>query len=251
MTQNRNYLRKDLEILYGLAAGRCSLPDCRRRVVLISAAGTVQQIGKIAHIVGHSERGPRGDPSYPRGKVDNYDNLVLLCPTCHDIVDAQEEKYSVDDLRRIKANHERWVEEQLKAEIVGVTCAELEVVTMALLASPDSGPEDFSLVPLDKKIIQNELTDRTRWLLRLGLSKITEVKSFVEQVSVRDGTFPTRLRNGFSKEYKNLRNSGLSGDSLFEAMRNFAIGGHLEFVEQAAGLAVLTYFFEMCEVFEK
>jgi hypothetical protein len=34
-------------------------------------------------------------------------------------------------------------------------------------------------------------------------------------------------------------------------MREFASNGQTEFVKQAAGLAVLTYLFETCEIFEK
>jgi len=66
-----------------------------------------KQIGKIGHIVGHSDKGPRGDPNYPRDKLETYENWILLCPTCHDTVDALDSRYTVADLRRLKAEHER------------------------------------------------------------------------------------------------------------------------------------------------
>jgi hypothetical protein len=47
-------------------------------------------IGKVAHIVGHSEEnGPRSDQPVPGGDRNGVANLILLCAMHHDIVDRQ------------------------------------------------------------------------------------------------------------------------------------------------------------------
>ena len=63
--------------------------------------------GEEAHIVGRSPGGPRaGDYA---GDIDGYDNLVLLCSKDHKRIDDQVNTYTVDQLRKIKRDHEAWV----------------------------------------------------------------------------------------------------------------------------------------------
>lgn len=86
----------------------------------------------------------------------------------------------------------------------------------------------------------------------MGLIKAKEVQQFVEQASTLDPTFPTRLKATFLQEYKRLKDEeSLSGDSLFEAIHQFASPSTKAFEYQAAGLAVVTYLFEKCDIFER
>ncbi|WAI78730.1 hypothetical protein [Legionella pneumophila] len=57
----RTYSESDIKLLYGLAAARCSFPDCRIDLTLENKPGEKKQIGKIAHIVAYSDTGPRAD----------------------------------------------------------------------------------------------------------------------------------------------------------------------------------------------
>jgi len=249
---SRKYPIADIKILYGLAAGRCAFPDCRREVIIESTdADESKQIGKIAHIVGHSDGGPRGDPDYPREELDTYKNWVLLCPTCHDTFDAQDNTYTVDFLLKLKADHECWVRTSLASEILGVGFAELEVVAKAIIAATAPISADFSVTPPQAKMERNGLTKPVHMLITMGLSKSKEVYSFVQHVAEMDVDFPERLKAGFVAEYNRLLSTGLMGDALFEAMHEFSSGGSQDFKRQAAGLAVLSHLFEACEVFEK
>lgn len=57
---------------------------CKTKIVLNATENDgVAQIGEIAHIIGSSEYGPRGDGNFPEDKLDDYENLILLCPSCH------------------------------------------------------------------------------------------------------------------------------------------------------------------------
>ena len=60
-----------------------------------------------------------------------------------------------------------------------------------------------------------------------------------------------RIIQGFSEEYKQLSSDGIEGDALFTKLRLFSAQGHTDFKYQSAGLAVLTYLFERCDVFER
>jgi len=240
-------------MLYGLAAGRCAFPACRRREVVLDPDPTDgrKQIGKIAHIVGHSDSGPRGDASYPRKKLDTYENWVLLCPTCHDTVDALTSAHTIQNLRDLKTDHEKRVSQQLTVAISAVGFAELDIVTKAIAQNSPPENNDLTLTAPVAKIRKNGLSGRTQFLITMGLSKAREVGRFVEHVAQADPDFPERLKAGFTVEYDRLKVGSVSGDLLFEGLRAFAGGSFQEFSRQAAGLVVLTYLFERCEIFEK
>jgi hypothetical protein len=36
-------------------------------------------VGEECHIVARASGGPRNDPNFPKEKLDQYDNLILLC----------------------------------------------------------------------------------------------------------------------------------------------------------------------------
>lgn len=98
-----------------LASGnRCAFEGCRE---LLTADGSAPDdpviLGEMAHIVGQSERGPRGDSPLTRNERDRYDNLILLCSRHHQLIDAKPETYSVAKLKAMKETHETWVRERL------------------------------------------------------------------------------------------------------------------------------------------
>jgi hypothetical protein len=54
---------KDQKILWGKAAGRCSMPDCLKKLVLEASKSIPSQnilFGMNCHIVAEAENGPRG-----------------------------------------------------------------------------------------------------------------------------------------------------------------------------------------------
>lgn len=251
---SRKYPQADIKILYGLAAARCAFPACRQEVVLEgTAADKTKQIGKIAHIVAHSEGGPRSDPNYPKDKLDTYNNWVLLCPTCHDTVDAQDKQYTVDKLRKLKTDHEKWVQNTLNDTMSEVTFAELQVAVKGIaIQQADITPGGFSVVTPDEKIKKNQLSSASRSMIAMGLMQGSQVKAYLEGVEQLDSGFIDRLIAGFQEKYRSLiGNSELTSDAVFEELLNFASSNGADFKTRAAGLALLAHLFETCEVFEK
>jgi len=102
------FLAKDTKLLWGRAAGICSNPDCRAKLTATGADGKSFLTGEMAHQIARSAEGPRGTAG---GGDDTYDNLILLCPTCHRTIDkAPEGTFPVDILRSWKEVHEEWVD---------------------------------------------------------------------------------------------------------------------------------------------
>jgi hypothetical protein len=178
-------------------------------------------------------------------------NLILLCLEHHTVIDGQAADYPVELLQRMKSEHEAWVDEELTKATISVTFVELEAVTTALLASIGRVVDDLRLTPPAEKMAKNELGPGAHHLITLGLVNVQAVSRYITGVDAVDTTFSERLSGGFQAEYLRLRGLGLRGDDLFAALMDFANGGTAEFLRQAAGLSVLSYLFESCEVFEK
>ncbi len=94
--------------LWGSSGNRCA--KCRDQL----SAGTTQcdsdaVVGDECHIAAVSASGPRYDPTLPPESVDSYDNLILLCKSCHKIVDEQRHTYTVERLRELKRQHTAYV----------------------------------------------------------------------------------------------------------------------------------------------
>ena len=251
-TQRRYYTSADRALLWARSGGLCCFPKCN--VMCVEEANTGDPsaiIGQIAHIEAKSDEGPRANPSLSDQQRNDYHNLILLCPTHHQLVDARESAYTVDMLHGWKTDRESRVLEILAHEMQSITFAQLEIITQALLHTGPTPSSSMSVIPPQEKMDRNGLTIRTGTLITIGLVQSKQVQQFVEGMSGVDNTFIGRLTSGFVDEYQRQHWGGLRGDSLFEAMRLFSVQRRSDFRYQCAGLAVLVYLFERCEVFEQ
>ena len=71
-------------------------------------------VGDEAHIVAQSGKGPRGS-LIDEGNIDRYENLILLCRVHHKLIDDQPATYTVERLREMKRDHEKWAEQAIRA----------------------------------------------------------------------------------------------------------------------------------------
>ena len=101
-------------MLWGRAAGRCSMTECRQPLVIDSTETDNEAlIGDMCHMVAESEDGPRGQSPLTREQRDQYDSLILSCRNHHGEIDGQPGTFTVERLKAIKADHERWVRDSL------------------------------------------------------------------------------------------------------------------------------------------
>jgi hypothetical protein len=97
-------------MLWGRAAGRCSLQECRRSLVLDETeTDDPSLVGEVCHIVAESTDGPRGSSSLTAEERDKYGNLILLCKIHHKMIDDQPLHFTVDAVHEIKDAHEKFV----------------------------------------------------------------------------------------------------------------------------------------------
>lgn len=103
---------KTRKFLWGHSGNRCAI--CKCELIMGSTPEDDESVvGEECHIVARGSDGPRNDSNFPKKKLDQYDNLILLCRVHHKVVDDQENTYTVECLRRIKKEHEQFVRETL------------------------------------------------------------------------------------------------------------------------------------------
>lgn len=246
-----NIKDKDKKIVCIRSGNRCAMPECRRELVIDgSGSDDPSIIGVLAHIKGENAGSARYDSSMSDDDRNSHGNLLLVCANCHKQIDDQQQTYTAEKLYEIKKEHEAWVRDSLKSEVVNVTFAELNVVTKYLVSGQYESSDSFQVIPPLDKIKKNGLSGEVESLIRMGTIQANQVTDYIDKAP--DIDFGERLKQGFVNEYERLKKEEkLEGDDLFMALLDFASGGSNDFKEKAAGLAVLVYLFEKCEVFEK
>jgi hypothetical protein len=103
---------KTRKILWGRSGNRCAI--CKNEIVINSTPKDDESVvAEECHIISPQANGPRHDPLYPSEKLDDYENLILLCRTHHKLIDDQVLTFTANILRQIKSNHELWVSQKL------------------------------------------------------------------------------------------------------------------------------------------
>ena len=103
--------QRDVKILWGRAAGRCSAPDCHEDLMPYLARSRRVILGEMAHVIGRQKGAARSKEQV--GVDDDYNNLVLLCPTHHTLVDSAAADFPVELLRKWKTDWETTVQNSL------------------------------------------------------------------------------------------------------------------------------------------
>lgn len=223
---------------------------CKRDLVE-GRPGAESNLSEMAHIHGVAGGSARHDPSMSHVDVNKRSNLILLCAACHKIVDDDPVAYTPDRLEKIKSDHEEWARRQLIRDSKFTSFAELAVVAKWLTTAPPAGATtDYAVTPPLEKIRKNGLSEAARSWIEIGMSKSHLVGRFME--AQPDPSFGERLRDGFLAVYRDLRaGEDLDSDSAFFRMLDMSRDMQGAGALTPAVLAVMVYFFEKCEVFEK
>jgi ferredoxin len=242
----KNIPQKQLKVLWCKSGNRCSI--CRKMLVEESE-NQIFPIGENAHIQGENPASARYNPSMTDEERNIYDNLILVCPTCHTLIDNDVKKYTVEYLKQEKAGHEKWVEDSLQSDMLEISFAEIDVIIKYMISAPIEVQQNFTIVPPAEKIRKNSLSSDVEKLITMGMIQVKQVGDYLRKNP--DPEFAERLRASFVERYISIKNKNITGDELFYELFSFACHESIDFKTQAAGLSVLVYFFEICEVFEK
>ena len=111
---------------------------------------------------------------------------------------------------------------------------------------PEPGQEPLAPPSVDK-LAKNALSEDAASLLRVGRRKDALVDAGFRKN--RSADLGKRIAEAFRQRYAQLRRNGRSPDEIFKHLQQYAgMGGDPRW--QAAALAVLSYFFERCDIFE-
>lgn len=247
MSNKATILKKDERLLHTKSGNRCAM--CRTTLV-DTGNPSAACIGENAHIYGEKPGAARYDPTKDAAFVNSEQNLIFLCCNCHKKIDTDVSSYPADELFTLKAQHEQWITQKLEEESISYSFAELEVLAKYLVSSTVSvqTTPSFSLLKIDEKIKKNSLQDVQKYIT-MGLSSNLTIENYLNMHP--DPSFATQLTNIMAQKYQELKSQGLDNYEIFDELWTFASGNHSDFSYKAAGLGILTYFFEKCEVFEK
>jgi hypothetical protein len=100
-----------IKLLFALSGGVCAFRPCDdpsrpacEQVLAKPEWQAVQAV--VCHIRAASPGGPRYDPSMTEDERSHFDNLIVLCPNCANLIDrVQPGRFTVECLRDMKARH--------------------------------------------------------------------------------------------------------------------------------------------------
>lgn len=113
--QRPNWSTEQQVRLWVKCGGFCTM--CNSYLLNHEYFGDKGKFGELAHIIAHSPKGPRPNVNdYDQSYIDSEDNIMILCPTCHTMIDKKENegKYNEGLLRKWKDRHERKIKAQTK-----------------------------------------------------------------------------------------------------------------------------------------
>ena len=207
----------------------------------ISTKEAAVRFTSIRHIA-HIRRAP---------PTDSPEEAIYLCADHHTIIDKVESDWPTPTLQALKETHESLVRQAIEVAFADVAFPELRNAVSWVTKQTPTVNGSFDLVAPEAKIKKNALSNGSRHIVAAGLTSRVTVGKYVEAAAQLDSDFPERLKAGFLEEYYARRKEGHKGDELFELMCAFAQQGLRRQADKTAGIAVLIYLFEICDVFEK
>lgn len=102
--------------------------------------------------------------------------------------------------------------------------------------------------PSVEKLSRNKISKDAADLLRQGRGRQRLVEEYFYSYS--DPDFGEQIAQGFRDQYADLKAKGSSPDEIFAELQVFAGGMEGSPQRQAAVLAILSYFFDSCDIFE-
>lgn len=150
---------KSIKILWADAAGRCSYPGCGEKLTVGQAGEQAPHtLGEMAHIKGNREGSNRYDINQTAEQRDHYENLILLCPTHHNLIDKAENEsiYTVDKLIEMKLDHENTITKRLAVE-ESPTIEKLKNMIAIYLAENKQSWEQYG--PLSERARKNPYSE--------------------------------------------------------------------------------------------
>ncbi|HBI9063578.1 TPA: HNH endonuclease [Acinetobacter baumannii] len=162
---------KSVKILWGGSGNLCAHPECTTNITALTGRKGYT-LGEMAHIKGDKPGACRYDPTQTEKERNSHENLILLCPTHHTLIDKPENLsiYTVDVLMEMKKNHLAKVQDKLKVDkIDNVTLLKAKIAPYVT----DNHTNWSEYGPLSERAQRNpHSTDLHKVWLHIRLEKI-------------------------------------------------------------------------------
>lgn len=93
---------KTVKAIFAASSNRCAFPKC---TVPAYDALTGSVLVEICHIEGHKPESARYRAAQTDEERHSFSNLILLCGVHHKVIDDDEDSYTVERLKQMKAKH--------------------------------------------------------------------------------------------------------------------------------------------------
>lgn len=134
-------------------------------------------------------------------------------------------------------------------DVLGLRFEDVQLVLAHIEGGGNLAETDRRPVP-PGKLEANALSEAVRDFIEVGFKRSNLVGRFFE--SYYDVTYGDRIGAAIRNEYIRLRESGILPDDIFWGLQKFITGPDQPGPKKsAAALAILAYFFEQCDIYER
>lgn len=154
--------------LWASSSGLCQNPKCRKDLFLVFADGAITSIDELAHVIAKKPDGPRGNDETPPTERDEFENIIVLCPSCHSTIDKAPQQFPSELLLEWKRAHQEIVMRALLTPIYN-SRTELRREVRQLL---ERNKGIFDVYGPHSSTASNPLADAAKQWRRLVLTQI-------------------------------------------------------------------------------
>jgi hypothetical protein len=136
-----------------------------------------------------------------------------------------------------------------RKDVLDLRLEDVKTLLEHIALQPEPLAVDVRLVPAEK-LEYNQLSQAAGTLLKAGMTRAEIVKKYLRGIA--DQTRYDRTAAAFRLRYQELKGEGRAPDDIFSGLQKFVAGESVASPShQAATLAILAFFFEACEIFER
>ncbi len=195
----REYKPSHLRRLDTLSGNQCAAPDCTRALI---ARDNETIVSKVCHIEAASANGPRFNAAMDDDDRRHFNNLILLCDECHNIIDNMENeaKYPVSLLQEWKKEHVSKFLLILSSNTSLLNLAINAIATVELEEGVDGDQGDSAVFDIEHKIKHNSII-RNKPLIDEYKIFYTKIASLYEELESQGSFKKENLLRNIRKVY--------------------------------------------------
>lgn len=187
--------KSTLKKLFAKSGNLCAFPGCSVEIV-----NDQKLLGRVCHIEGARPGSARFKKNRKPQQRHAYENLIILCPNHHAIIDEDEKTYTVERIQKMKTAHEKRVRKLPDSKIkkgVEIIAAQ-RVTTKNQTGGIAAGTVNVNFIT--KSEVSSNIGKSARDLAGT-------VNAMLERVLSYTFTLPLKADDQFIRQYDDIENS--------------------------------------------